>query len=142
MKNKKGFVFIELLLVIGIIALLAASTSPFLINFITKNNLETAFNQTVSFVRKAQIYSIENKNNSVWGVCKNGNSLRLYTGSCASPNIKEDYLIPSTVDVSGLTDTTFSKLRGEPSGILTINISSGGSTKSISLNEAGGITLN
>lgn len=138
----KGFTLIELLLVIGIIAILALMSSPFLSNFISKNNLQNSSYVVISSIRKAQSYSINSKNNSPWGICQNATSVRIYSGTCASPTIKEDFNIPNGVSISGLTNITFSLLRGEPSSTLSITVSNMSGSKNININAAGGLTIN
>jgi hypothetical protein len=86
--------------------------------------------------------SLDGKGSGVWGICKTGNFIRVYQGSCASPTIKEDSSIPSTVAVTGLIDITFSRLNGEPSSALAISIVSGAGTKNITLNEIGVVDVN
>lgn len=139
---KQGFTLIELIVVIGIISVLAASSAPFFSRFVTQNNHELMVDKVIGTIRKAQENSINGKNNTAWGICISGSVLRLYAGTCASPTISEDFDIPGTITITGLSDTTFSKRRGEPSGILTISIESYIKTDTITLNPAGGLTIN
>ena len=137
-----GFTLIELLLVVGIMAIIALMSSPLLSNFVATNNLENASFRIISSIRKAQNYSINGKNNTPWGICLNGKNFRIYAGSCIAPTTKEDFAIPDGVSVSGLTDITFSSLRGEPTTTSSITISNSSGTKSININAAGGLTIN
>lgn len=141
-KTQKGISYIELLVVMSLIAIIGAAVSPFLSNFIQRNNLETTVDNLVGTVRKAQAYSMDGKENSVWGVCLNGDSIRLYTGSCNSPIISEDYSVPASVSITSLTDTTFSRLRGEPSNSLNVTISTDIGSTTVTLNAAGGMEVN
>lgn len=136
-----GITLIEILLVMAIIAILAASISPFLSSFIMRNNQDVTLNRVLGAFRKAQFYSISKKNDSTWGVCLDSGKLRLYRGSCISPTYAEDYTIPSVISVSGLNDTTFSFGRGEPSTTSTIIISSTLDSDTVIINQAGGIQL-
>ena len=140
--SRKGISYIELLIVVGLMAIIGASVSPFLSNFILRNNLETTVDNLVGTIRKAQSYSMDGKNNAVWGVCLSGGNIRLYTGSCSSPTISEDFSVSSSVSITGLSDTTFSRLRGEPSNILGVTISTDIGSATISLNAAGGMEVN
>ena len=141
-----AFTLIELLIVIALILILGAMSSPFLSRFIVQTNYETSVDKVVSTLRKAQTYAMNNKNNTVWGVCYTANKIRLYQGSCTSPTFSEDFEIASTITISGINDTvlatTFSRLRGEPSQALTITISSSVGTTQVLLNRAGGLTIN
>lgn len=140
--DQHGITLLELILVIGIIAILATSASPFYSRFITQTNHDLMIDKVIGTIRKAQANSINGKNDTVWGICVSGSVLRLYTNTCASPTISEDFDIPTSVSVSGLSDTTFSKRRGEPSGTLTITLTSTIDSTTITLNAAGGLEVN
>lgn len=141
-KISGGFTLIELILVIALISIIGATASPFLSNFILRNNYETTTDKLVSTLRKAQQYSIQGKQNVTWGACLISGVIRLYRGSCASPTFAEDFDVPSTITISGFTDTTFSRLRGEPNLALVISIISDIGTKTVRVNAAGMIAGN
>jgi len=143
-KFDKGFSLIELLLVIAIIAIIAASSAPFISRFLTQNYLEVSSDKVVSTIRKAQFYSMGNKDNTTWGFCMSGDNIRLYQGSCAGPTYYEDFDL-SKVTVTGLSDVSFTGdagRRGEPSATATVIISNDAGTNSVSINYAGGLTYN
>lgn len=142
MKKHGAFTLIELLLVIAIILILGAMTSPFLSRFIVQTNYETSVDKVVGSLRKAQAYAANNKNGTSWGTCFTSNKVRLYRGTCSSPAHSEDFDIPQGITISGLSDTTFSQNRGEPSQSLTITISASSGSTQILLNRAGGMTIN
>lgn len=140
----RGITFIELLLVIALLAILGATTSPFLSRFIIDTNFDITLDRIISTIRKAQSYSQTGKNGSFWGVCltTTPNKIRLYRGgTCNAPTFSEDFDKPAAVTVSAF-DTTFSLRRGEPSAALTINITAGTNSGTILVNTAGGMTIN
>jgi prepilin-type N-terminal cleavage/methylation domain-containing protein len=139
--NNQGFTLIELILVVGIVTLLAASSGTFYARFIRSNNHELTLDKILGSIRKAQANSIHGKHDASWGICMQDTTLRMYLGSCASPTISEDFEIPSATSISGLTDTTFSKRRGEPSSPRSITVDSGITSSTITLNAAGGIDV-
>lgn len=106
-----------------------------------QNNAESAKNMLISSIRKAQSYAISKKNSLTWGVCLTGRTIRMYGGSCASPTIKDDYLLPDSVNVSGLSDFTFSNFRGEPSSAQNISLSGNGQNFNLILNRVGGLSV-
>ena len=110
-------------------------------NWYLKNNLDGTKNILVSSLRKAQEYALIKKNNLTWGVCLTNNIIRMYGGSCASPTIKDDYILPPNVSLTGFTTVSFSSLRGEPSLPQNIIVSSGDKTYTISLNSVGGLNI-
>jgi prepilin-type N-terminal cleavage/methylation domain-containing protein len=139
LKLSNGFTLIELLLVVALIATIAVMTAPFAGQLYQRVNLETTTSAVVSALHKAQSNSLEGKGNNSWGICLNGSNVRVYLGSCASPTQKEDWGVVSTMTISGLSDTTFSRLRGEPSGALSITVSNLAGSNTITANLAGGI---
>lgn len=141
MKNNAGITLIEILLVIAIIAILGASTTPFLSSFLTRNSHEIAVSRVLGAFRKAQGYSMVQKDGDVWGVCVSGQVVKLYRGSCGSPSYEENYTAPDIISVTGFTDISFSADRGEPSVFGTITISSSLDSDSVVINQGGGISL-
>jgi prepilin-type N-terminal cleavage/methylation domain-containing protein len=140
-KDNDGFTAIELILVIAIVAILGATTTPFLINFYQRNNLEVATDTIIGSIRKAQNYAINNKDTGNWGVCLSGTKIRLFRGTCAAPTFSEQFDKSSSVTITGLNETTFSKARGEPSAPLSINVSNSIGSYNINVNNAGGLDL-
>ena len=139
---RSGITVIEIIMVIAILAIVASTSVPILSNFILRNNLTNVSNQIIGSIRKAQDYAMNGRDGAVWGVCQSGNSIRLFSGSCASPSYFEDYTISSSIIVSGLSETTFSPLRGEPSSALSVTITTGIGSSSVIMNIAGGMDIN
>lgn len=138
----KGFTIIELIMVVAIVTLVAASSTPFLSSFILRNNWETGIDNVVAATRKAQIYAMSGKGSGPWGVCITGTTYRMFNGSCASPTQKDDYAFHAGVSASGITSITFDSKTGTPSAVSTITITSSIGTKNVSINAAGMIQEN
>lgn len=141
LSKKNGVTLIELLLVIALIALIGATATPFLSRFVLQTNHDTAIDNLVGSIRKAQEYAMDGKDNETWGVCLSSGNIRLYSGSCGSPTFQEEFDVASSISISNLSDTTFN-IRGEPSGALNITVSSAIDSNSIQMNSAGGLTVN
>lgn len=142
MNSKAGITLIEILLVIAIVAILAASAAPFLSSFVLRNNHDIARDRLLGSLRKAQSYSMTKKNGAIWGVClPDSTTIRLYRGSCNSPAFAQDYTFNSNVTVSGFSDVTFSKHRGEPSTTVNALITSSQSSNTVTVNAAGRIAI-
>lgn len=139
--HSAGVSVIELLLVIAIISLLGAATTPFVSRFVLQTQYDTTQNMVVSQLRKAQTAAFQRKQDATWGVCYTGGTLRLFSGSCGSPSYSENYSVPSSVSVTGLTTITFDA-RGEPSSTATINLSTSIESGSVAINSAGGLNIN
>lgn len=141
----KGVTIIELLLVIGIFGILAASTTPFLSSFLVRNNWHVTVDRVTSEIYKAQSYAMSGKvisGNKVWGVCITGSVFRMFNGSCEVPNYREDFTIPNQITVSGITAIVFGNLRGEPNSVSTITVNAGLGSNTITINGAGMVDVN
>ncbi len=138
-QSSKGLTLIELLLVVALIATIAVMAAPFAGQLYQRVNLATTNSVVISALHKAQANSMEGKGDAGWGICLTGGKVRVYLGTCASPTQKEDWSVVSTVTISGLNDTTFSRLRGEPSAALSVTISNLAGNKTVTVNQAGGI---
>lgn len=139
---RKGFTLIELLIVIALTITIGTMVAPFAGGFLIRVYQETTVNTIVSALHRVQSLSQDGKGSGVWGICQTGSIIRVYTGTCASPTIKEDSSIPTTVTVSGLTTTTYTRNTGEPSGALDITVTSGAGTKNITVNPLGVVDVN
>ena len=106
------------------------------------NNLDADRGMLVSSLRKAQSYAMSKKNNLSWGVCLTSSTIRVFGGTCASPTIKDDYVLSNSTEISGLSTVTFSNLRGEPSTTQSIVLTGNNKTYTITVNLLGGIQIN
>lgn len=139
---KKGFTLIELILVIAIITIIGALSAPFASGLLIRIYHDSTLSTLVISLHRAQSLSMDGKGGGVWGICQVGDIIRVYTGNCTNPNIKEDSTIPNIITLTGLTDTTFSRAVGVPSNTLNINISSSAGSNTITLNPLGVINVN
>jgi len=142
MKYLFGYSYIELLISVSILAIIGVMVTPYMSSFISGNQLRLTEDAFSSMVKKSQSYAIANKNNAVWGVCLHGSDIRVYSGSCNAPVIKDDYVIPQSITVSGLSDFQFSKGRGELSSSEQIIMSSSVDSVTIDISPLGAIVLN
>jgi hypothetical protein len=141
----KGITFIEILLVIALLLLISATAMPFTGSFLVRNNWHVAVDRVTSEIWKAQAYAMDGKTiggNDIWGVCITGTTFRLFNGSCATPNFREDYAMPAGVTISGISSVTFNSLTGVPSAISTITITSDLGENTITINGAGMTQMN
>lgn len=139
MKSSSGFTYFELLLVVALIAILGALSSPFLSRFLTQNYLGDTTNKFVKTLRKAQSYALSGKADSNWGVHYETGKLILFKGNGYGEDhsFDEAFQIPTIINISGWSDVTFSKIRGKPSISLIITISSSMESRTVTLNREG-----
>ena len=138
---KKAFSLIELLIVMAIIAILGATVTPFLSNSIIRNNMRNMEDNLQSYLRKAQTYSMNGKNASLWGVCVFDDKLSLFKDSCSEANIIDTYQIPANLNISGLSPVIFSQSGGANSDF-DIIINSPISQSTFSINQSGSFVGN
>ena len=142
MKNS-GFTYFELLLVVALIAILGALSSPFLSRSLSQNHLEETTNKLVRSLRKGQNYSLTGKQDSAWGVHYGDEKIILFKGEFYGQDhsFDESCQVPRTIKITGWSDVIFSQVRGQPSTILSLIISSNSGSRTVTLNQEGGINV-
>lgn len=112
---RRAFTIMEILSVVAILAVLAGLSAPFWRNFLLKNDLYIAEEQTEQMLRRANILA-QSGDTGAWGVYVPGGVL--YQGTSyanRNPALDEVLLLPNTISVSGIQDVSFSTLYGSPS---------------------------
>lgn len=115
----KGFTLIEILIVVGLIAIIATSGFLSLINFRSHQDLKTASRLLVSVIRDAQIRSISQEDDKFWGVrfSHDDNRVSLWSSDSCSYGAQASFIeIKDTLDfrdpLSGNKDICFDKISG------------------------------
>lgn len=144
---QKGFTIIELLLVIAMISLISALSVSFYARFITQNAVANTQDQLVGDFRKAQIYAMEGKLYSNWGVNFVSSTIVLYQGSSyATRNsaLDENFSVNSNISISAMSDVNYARMTGVPtnggSAVTTLTITITGpnsTTKTVTMNSFG-----
>ena len=117
MLNKSGFTLLEILLVIVLIGLLAALSTPIYNNYKLKNDLTVAVNVTAQSLYRAQILSQAVDGDSSWGVNILTGNIVIYKGTSYATrdiNFDEQYEISPQISISGQNDIVFNKFSGLP----------------------------
>lgn len=138
----RGFTLIELILVVGLLMIITASAVPLSGNWYFLNSYDSAKSTLISSLRKSQAYALDQKGDFDWGVCLIGRTIRLFSSSCTSPVVKNDFLLPDFVTITGLSTVTFSPLSGEPSAPQSIILTGHDKTTTITINSLGGFDIN
>lgn len=138
---RNGFTIIELILVVAIVALIAALSSPFYSRFLLQNSVDNTTNQLLGSLRKAQTYAMAGKQTSAWSVNFSSNTITLYMGTTFAGHdatYDETFSVNPAVSVSGMTDISYARITGLPTPTsATITISSGNNNETITLNSQG-----
>lgn len=144
MRKKKGFTLVEITLVIVLIAILIAITTPLVSSVVTRNDLSAAHESLYNVLLRAQQLSKTQYKDSQWRVCID-NTAKTYTitaGTCTSTQYPEIITINSGITVSSeeTLDIPFKLINGEldsTNDSIKIDLNGGGVNKSIIVNKSG-----
>ncbi len=139
--NKKAFTLIEMLVVLAIIGILAALSVPYSISYLNGVKHSKSLDQTISLMRKAQSYAMNDKSGGPWGICLSNGQIKLYGGSCNAPTYQNVYTIPGNTEITGLSDIEFENNTGNPDSETTILIHTGRFKNTITINNVGGMAV-
>lgn len=149
MRFRLGFTFIELLIVLGIMGIVALVALPFFSDTISRNDLQTASWQLANDLRRARSAAMASQSNSAWSVHVQSDRHVLFVGTTYNASDPNNLitLLPSTIAISSIalngggSDVRFSKIKGQTSDFGTITLLDNNSGQSIivSVNAAGHI---
>jgi prepilin-type N-terminal cleavage/methylation domain-containing protein len=146
MNFRKGFTFIEILLVVGIGAIVFAFSAPLSLRLYRTQLLDEATSGIVNALQRAKHNAVLQKNDSDWGVkISNVNhNYVLFQGVSYDDRIAEYdevYNLLSQIEVSGdWNEVVFSKLNGEPNDIGTTTLTYSPHSTAIVIQEGGVIS--
>ena len=144
--NKKGFTLVEVLMVIGIAAVIFVFSTPYSIKFYRANMLDDAQSNVIDALGRARHYAVLQKNDSNFGVHISvaSSSYTLFQ----TPDMTYDNRVQANDEVfpvnsnlvfSTTTDIIFYKLTGLVSTTSTTTISYENLTRGILVEESGNI---
>lgn len=137
----RGFMLIEVLLSVALIAVLSAITIPIYQSFQVKNDLELAANTVSQTLRRAQVLAESVASDTNWGVFVGSSSITLFQGPSFLSRVTssdEIFDLPGTIQPSGFQEFVFLKFSGEPQATGTFTLtSSGGDMRSVSVTQKG-----
>lgn len=151
MKAKSGFSLIEVIIVIGILAVLTAGSIGIYSNYSKNVELDTSANSIISDLKSAQSKAINGEESLKWGIrFINGTDdyYEIFSTSDSytvgvSPEKKTVYLVKGVTfsDPSEGTskDIIYDKIRGTITSDTTVKITSGGTEKTINITALGNI---
>jgi len=141
----KGFTLIEILIVIFLISILAFFFASVGLNFYKSQQLESQTQTILQTLRRAQLNAMSVELDSSFGVYLTNDSYILFKGSSYAnnrdPQYDEVFDLPEIINVSGLSEITFSKFEGKPNVTGNIILNSGGESRTININKFGTISL-
>ncbi len=143
-QNRRGFTLIEVILVIGLIGILIFLSIPFYQSFQVESQLDSTTEEVVNILRRAQSKAMASQRDSNFGVKLTSGQYTLFKGdSYAAREViyDEDYNIPETLSINGLTEIVFNKLKGTTSNTGNITVTSNNNSKTININETGRVEI-
>ncbi len=146
-KLVSGFTFLEIMIVIAIMALLSVIVLRTLIDFKKNQALEKDTETIVQILNQAHNQTLSSKNSSVYGVHISTGTITLFTGRIysAGASDNENFNLSSTDTIltisltGGGSDVIFERLSGETLDDGTIVVSSPGlsKTKTVTIYKTG-----
>ena len=127
MQRERGFSLVEMLLSVGIIAMLVGITAPLYVGFVARNDLDICAQNVASAMRRAQTFARGEAGDSQWGVAIASGQIVLFKGAtyaARDTSYDETITIPTTITPTGLSEVSFSKLSATPSTTGTVTLTS------------------
>lgn len=143
MNNVKGFTFIEIILVLAIVLTIGTMAASFSGNFFFSKNVSNFYEMFRSNIRQAQLYSMEGRGGSEWGVALRGRSLILFRGSSYASRestFDEAVSIPGIVVFSGFDEVIMERGTGRLSGTTAdLRMEGSGEIRNFSISKEGAL---
>lgn len=139
--NRQGFTFLEILLVVALVGILAGLSLPIYNIYKERNDIDVAVNTTAGALRRAQVLSQAVDGDTSWGVYIDTNNIIIFKGTNYAgrdTDFDEEYNLSRNFTVSGLSEVVFAKFTGLPQStgdiILTTN---NNESRTITINSQG-----
>ena len=142
----KGFTFIEVVVVVAIIAALLVAAGGITRTYQTEQAMQTASAVYAQALHRAQLLAQSGVGDSMWGVLIATSSVTLYKGAryaARTSGFDEQYAFGSALTITGLSEVDFAKLTGSTvtTGTTTISAPGIAGTKSVGVNADGSVTF-
>lgn len=147
LKAQVGFSLAELLVVIAVIGILAAMTTPFFIRYYQSAGLKAAAEELVTFLNQGRQIAIK-ENQSVCVQVASA-AIRLRVGACSGTiwvgpgtDASGNWKLPQGFTLAGATEPVFSYLgAASPAATYTVTNSASGATLSVTVSASGRVNI-
>lgn len=136
-QNRQGFTFIEMMVVIAILAVVVFIAVGVGAGGFTKNQIRTEADSLVSILRLAQSRTVSRHQENVWGVHITSSDYTLFIGddyTTRDASFDEYHTFPGGIAASGLTDVIFEFRTGETLNVGDVVLSNADTGDSITIN--------
>ncbi|MFA6496781.1 MAG: hypothetical protein WCV50_06785 [Patescibacteria group bacterium] len=142
----KGFTFVEVLLIIGILGATIGLAIPFYQSFQVASQLDNYSEEVAQSLRQAQLKAMASEQNSDYGLHFEAGQFSLFRGSAYSAADKYNLIIelPGTLrlDYGANQDIIFHRVSGQTGGVFSVRlITNNGKSKIININEFGVVNV-
>lgn len=121
--RRAGFALIEILLVVGMVGTMTGLAIPLYRDYQIRNDLNLATEQVTQGLARARLLSQSAQNDDAWGFYIPAGVLYKGTQYAARDSqYDEVYAMPSTIMTTGLSEVSYQKLSGNPSGTGAITL--------------------
>jgi prepilin-type N-terminal cleavage/methylation domain-containing protein len=138
---QRGFTLIETILVIGLIAILAGASTPFLSQFLLRFRLYLAQDSLISIIHSTQKLAVLERGTTQWYVCITQQTIAVGQDGCAPEQWLESYALPPTIPLSGPATTLFQPYTGEIPTSVSFTLATSIQQRVISVSTAGAIQV-
>lgn len=140
----RSFTLIEILITIFLIFILASFVVSVGLSFYKSQQLKVHTQGILQTLRRAQSKAMSVELDSSFGVYLTNEHYTLFLGNSYlehDPQYDEIFELPEILNLSGLSEISFSKLEGKPNVTGNIILSTDGDSRTISINKIGRINL-
>jgi prepilin-type N-terminal cleavage/methylation domain-containing protein len=139
----KGFSLVEVIVVLGIVAILTTTVMSVYKNLNTQNEIILTAQSVVHSLRSAQVHARASASDSSWGVYVESGMVTVYKGAeytVRDDSFDKEISFPESTTFSGLNEISFLKFTGLPQvdGVMTLTNSN--ESIDIIVNEKGMIS--
>lgn len=113
--SMRAFTFVEVVLTVAIVLIVSLPTAWFSINFFFERQVVLTSQLIRSNLVQANIYALNGRANSDWGVTLSSNTVSIFAGTTYDERDRsydESFTLPRTVNVTGLEQIIFTRATG------------------------------
>jgi prepilin-type N-terminal cleavage/methylation domain-containing protein len=143
-RGRAGFTLVELLVALGLLALLSVIAVPATFRLYQNQELNAASERYHRAARHALFAALSNVGEQNWGVRVGSGTITIYRGASygsRDPLYDETVSVPEFVSVSGVTEVNFARITGVPNVTGNTTFSFGGRTLTVDVNQYGRINF-